>query len=128
MLINLVYAENQQFQWIFGTISSSALYHSSVENIPHCVKSVQIRSFFWSVFSANAGKYGPEKTIWTIFTQWLCAKICRKLWKHLKMVSEFLDMGSNKRTDKFYERRKNFISFHNFPDQFPNSFKEPNAQ
>ena len=46
----------------------------------HCVKSVQIRSFFWSVFSCtwteygdlrmrynlvfspNAGKYGPEKT------------------------------------------------------------------
>ena len=28
----------------------------------HCVKSVQIRSFFWSVFSPNARKYGPEKT------------------------------------------------------------------
>ena len=44
----------------------------------HCVKCVQIRSFFWSVFSRiwteygeilylsvfspNAGKYGPEKT------------------------------------------------------------------
>ena len=27
----------------------------------HCVKSVQIRSFFWSVFSPNAGKYGTEK-------------------------------------------------------------------
>ena len=27
----------------------------------HCVKSVQIRSFFWSVFSPNVGKYGPEK-------------------------------------------------------------------
>ena len=26
------------------------------------MKSVQIRSFFWSVFSSNAGKYGPEKT------------------------------------------------------------------
>ena len=46
----------------------------------HCVKSVQIRSFFWfvfsrirteygeilylSVFSQNAGKYGPEKTLY----------------------------------------------------------------
>ena len=30
--------------------------------IHHCVTSVQIRSFFWSVFSPNAGKYGPEKT------------------------------------------------------------------
>ena len=34
----------------------------------HCVKSVQIRNFFWSVFFrirteyGNAGKYGPEKT------------------------------------------------------------------
>ena len=39
----------------------------------HCVKSVEIRSFFWSVisrirtefgsvFSPNAGKYGPKKT------------------------------------------------------------------
>ena len=42
---------------------------------PHCVKSVQIRSYFWSVFSCirteygevislhispNTGKYGPE--------------------------------------------------------------------
>ena len=31
----------------------------------HCVKSVQIRNFFWSIFSIfsrNARKYGPEKT------------------------------------------------------------------
>ena len=29
----------------------------------HCVvKSVQIRSYFWSVFSPNTGKYGPEIT------------------------------------------------------------------
>ena len=37
---------------------------------PHCAKNVQIRSFFWSVFSQNTGKYGPEKTqyldIWTL--------------------------------------------------------------
>ena len=26
------------------------------------MKSVQIRRFFWSVFSPNAGKYEPEKT------------------------------------------------------------------
>ena len=31
-------------------------------SILHYVESVQIRSFFWSVFSPNAGKYGPEKT------------------------------------------------------------------
>ena len=28
----------------------------------HCVKSVQIQSFFWSVFSPNTGKYRPSKT------------------------------------------------------------------
>ena len=28
----------------------------------HCVKIGQIRSFFWSVFSPNEGKYRPEKT------------------------------------------------------------------
>ena len=27
----------------------------------HCLKSVQIRSFFWR-FGPNTGKYGPEKT------------------------------------------------------------------
>ena len=39
----------------------------------HCVVSVQIWSFFWSVFlvfSPNTGKCGPEKfCIWTFFTQ-----------------------------------------------------------
>ena len=50
-----------------------------IGNYDHCVESAQIRSFFWSVFfphsdwiqrdteylsvfSLNAGKYGPEKT------------------------------------------------------------------
>ena len=28
----------------------------------HCLKSVRIRSFFWSVFSWNTVKYGTEKT------------------------------------------------------------------
>ena len=28
----------------------------------HCVKSVQIWSYFWSVFSPNTEKYGPETT------------------------------------------------------------------
>ena len=54
----------------------------------HCVKSIQIRSFFWSVFSRIRTEYGEilristysvrmrEKTdqkkfrIWTLFTQW----------------------------------------------------------
>ena len=28
----------------------------------HCVKSVRIRSSFWSVFLRNRTEYGPEKT------------------------------------------------------------------
>ena len=46
---------------IFYQIFSSSQEERSV----HCVKSVQIRSFFWSVFSCiwtNTGKYGPQKT------------------------------------------------------------------
>ena len=44
-------------------------YH--VGTIVHCVKSVQMRSYFWSVFfcirteySPNTGKYGPEVTLY----------------------------------------------------------------
>ena len=36
---------------------------SAVETM-QCVKSVQVRSFFWSVFSPNAGKYGQDKTLY----------------------------------------------------------------
>ena len=32
------------------------------KRIPHCAKYVQIRIFFWSEFSPNTGKYGPQKT------------------------------------------------------------------
>ena len=33
----------------------------------HCVKRVQIRSYFWSVFSCIRTEYGIR--IWTLFTQ-----------------------------------------------------------
>ena len=49
-------------------------------NSKHCVKSVQIRSFFWSVFSRigteyvsvfslNLGKYGPETSVFGHFSR-----------------------------------------------------------
>ena len=61
---NVVIIGKQQKHFDYYTIQS------------HCVKSVQIRSFFWSVFffirtelrrfipvfSPNTGKYGPEIT------------------------------------------------------------------
>ena len=51
----------------------------------HCVKSVQIRSFFWSIFSRIRTKYGEilqqntdrkKLRIWTLFTQWMSIKFC----------------------------------------------------
>ena len=39
---------------------STAMHDTAMRG--HCMKSVQIRSFLWSVFSPNARKYGPEKT------------------------------------------------------------------
>ena len=32
------------------------------KDFKYCVKSVQIRNIFWSVFTPNTGKYRPEKT------------------------------------------------------------------
>ena len=37
------------------------------------LKSVQIRSFFWSVFSPNGGKYGPEKN--SVFGHFSCSEL-----------------------------------------------------
>ena len=65
-----------QWTWLVKltlTVHQSSLLDCQLFNWPwHCVKSVQIRSFFWSVFSPNAGKYGPEKTPYldTFHTVW----------------------------------------------------------
>ena len=58
-----------QFCWCFNRLSYHIVsYTLWISWIIHCVKSVQIQSFLWSVFSCiravfspNAGKYGPEK-------------------------------------------------------------------
>ena len=56
---------SMELNWIID-LSLSIAYKN-------CVKSVQTRFFFWSVFhifGMNTGKYGPEKNrIWTLFTQ-----------------------------------------------------------
>ena len=44
--------------------------------ICHCMKSVQIRSFLWSIFSPNAGKYGPEKTPYLDNFNAVCQSSC----------------------------------------------------
>ena len=62
--------------YFFGNVLTFEIYGLILKS--HCVKSVQTRSFFWSVISSirteygdlprnlriypNAGKYGPEKT------------------------------------------------------------------
>ena len=40
----------------------------------HCVKSVQTRSYFWSVFSCIPEKYGPETTVSELSTVYAVTK------------------------------------------------------
>ena len=62
----------------------------------HCVKSVQIRSFFWSIFSRTRTVYGmilrispysvrmrenkdqKKLRIWILFTQWMAVRVTEK--------------------------------------------------
>ena len=55
----------------------------------HCLKSVQIRSFFWSVFSCIRTEYGLEKTPYLdIFYAVLISIImCNPLWNLFHIVS-----------------------------------------
>ena len=71
-----VYNRNE---WVnFGTYIShfhSSRYAVSKQN-DHCVKCVQIRSFFWSILSCIQSKYKKIRTrkklrIWALFTQWI---------------------------------------------------------
>ena len=72
----------------------------------YCVKSVQIRSFFWSIFShfwteygeirtsPNAWKYGPEKIrIWTLFTQWWAFYLLFILLRVQEFVKELMKIN-----------------------------------
>ena len=43
-------------------LMSFFLIAETITNNIHCLKKVKIRSFFWSIFSPNRGKYGTEKT------------------------------------------------------------------
>ena len=51
------------FKHITYAICDMLIWENISLGTRHCVKSVQIRAFFWSVFSPNTGKYGPKKTI-----------------------------------------------------------------
>ena len=54
--------------WIFFEI----FWDDYFQEYYHCVKNVQIRSFFWSVFSCIPTEYGDlrsKSTLWALFTQ-----------------------------------------------------------
>ena len=48
---------------------SQSELNKSVNKKFHCVKSAQIRSFFWPVFSRIRTEYGEILRIWTLFTK-----------------------------------------------------------
>ena len=76
---------------VFNCIASNNLLKICI--FVHCVKSIEIRSFFWSVFSCNRTEYGDLRSkspysvrihentdqknlrIWTLFTRWWTAII-----------------------------------------------------
>ena len=64
-----------KYKWHCKKLSNKTMIQHTVAYLDklivgyHCVKSVQIRSVFWSVFSPNAGKYGPGKTPY-LYTLW----------------------------------------------------------
>ena len=51
-------SESQIYFWL----QPVKLQFSIIGNKLYCLKSVQIRSFFWSVFTCIWTEYGPEKT------------------------------------------------------------------
>ena len=67
--INFVY--NETDSKAANKLMANDSYHCSKVFRQQCVKSVQIQSFLWSVFSIfclSMGKYGPEKTLyWDTF-------------------------------------------------------------
>ena len=52
-------SENQRFSDVFRGYRRRPV---TWNRLTGTARSVQIRSYFWSVFSPNAGKYGPEIT------------------------------------------------------------------
>ena len=55
------------------------------------MKCVQIRSFFWSVFSPNEGRYGPEKTPY-LDTFYAVAVVILSYLRHLS--NKFSEKGT----------------------------------
>ena len=66
----------------------------------HCVKSVKIRSFFWSIFSYIHSKWKKIRTrkilrIWTLFKKCFCVYLKSKhVLLPLNEVDDFLSLSS----------------------------------
>ena len=87
------------------TLALNGLMNSQLHD-PHCVKSVQIRSFFWAVVSRIRTEYREIRSIsqysvrmrkntdqkklriWTLFTQGLLRTNIRILWKPVDRFAE----------------------------------------
>ena len=75
----------------FGYIQEILIFFAFFQY--HCVKSVQIRSFFWSVFFGIRTEYGPEKTsylatfhaVYLIFICVFCSVLSRLMFP-IKLV------------------------------------------
>ena len=73
-----------QFSWnwfrkkiyIYFLNASSQVFCQCL-GLSHWVKSVQIRSFFWSLFSRIQTEYGEILCFWTLFTQWFLPVIMK---------------------------------------------------
>ena len=78
---------DEKHRFLFFSVVLIKEYFST-SMLRHCVKSVQIRSFFWSVFSRIRTEYGEIRSmrentdqkkpcIWTLFTQCKFWKKCQ---------------------------------------------------
>ena len=70
--------QNTNFQRNFTLLTQRAEILQFISKV-HCVKTVQIRSYFWSVFSLFGLNTDQKKlSIWTLFTQWSYFHIYRR--------------------------------------------------
>ena len=76
-------------RWSFRLITLKLLRPSLNHVSQHCVKCVQIRSFFWTVFSYMRTEYGylRSKSTYSVRTQENTDQKKLRLWTHFKQCS-----------------------------------------
>ena len=84
-------------------IKTSSKVHFQSQSSNYCVKSVQIRSWFWSEFSRIRTEYGEilcispypvrkKLRIWTLFTQWILQIVLKE---QIEMLNVNLNVRRN---------------------------------